>query len=135
MIEIEIDELQKFYNQLFPLKYKSTLIYTKELPIYGRGAFGFRKNNLIFYSEEFLIEEKEYKVEIPESIEEIEEFLAAADYIIQRLTVAQEIILTIYTKDKKEYEPISFREAVKPFLNIIKNYSEKSEELMKLRYS
>ncbi len=98
MIKLTIDK-GELGQQLWPLSINDTLVFSIELG--GTpGLFGIRNNNLNFIPMEDLSET--ITISIPENLDEVMGFLGSAEYILNRIMMTPNIIVTGYTNESKD---------------------------------
>jgi hypothetical protein len=127
-ISIPKDNLQ---NMLVPFKYKSALIYSTEFTIpgvsYDVGLYGFGQNIIFFEDKDVLPDTIE--IEIPTTTEELQEFIGAIDYIVQKISLNGD---SIFIEGLNQTIPTKL--ILKPFVSFVKNYEKNIFEIERLKY-
>lgn len=81
---------EDFKELLLPFKYNDVLIYAKELGNTS-GLYGYKDDGLFFMP---LAEIKgSFEIDSPESVDELHEFMTSLDYIIQRISMNNNVVL------------------------------------------
>jgi hypothetical protein len=125
-IRINKEQLQ---NMLVPFKYKSALIYATELNTIDDsflGLFGFGQNTIFF--EDIKNMPDTIEVEIPTSIEELQDFVEAVDFIIYKISLNGN---NIFIQDLNVFIPIKY--ILTPFILFLKNYEKNILEAQRIK--
>jgi hypothetical protein len=121
---------EEIFEMLTPFQFEENLIYSIELEtddkIY-RGLFGFGKNKIFFRSYEDLPDN--LTIDIGESAEELQEFLTAVEYIIQKISLSGKKIFIQGIDDKIETKYI-----LPYFINTVKDYERNIREIERIKY-
>jgi len=126
-LKIKKNKLRGFF---VPFKYNNNLIYSLELELEDEalfGFYGFGKNTIYFIDIDELPEEIE--LELPDELEELQEFLGAVENIIQRISLngSSIYIPSIDTTIETKY-------LLKPYVNFVRNYEENIRMIERLKY-
>ncbi len=125
-IQIEKKDLQK---QLWPISLDGVLVF--ETSFLGEeGFFGIRDNNLIFIDIKNI--EKEFVLQIPENLDEVQGFLSSADYILNRFMMTPTVYVEGFDQEKFTDEVVA-KEVLSIFSEFIDRFSKNSHELEGIR--
>ena len=125
-LKIPKEELENF---LVPFRYKNNLIYATEI-ILGDvgyiGLYGFGKNKIFFEPYDALPDILE--VEVPSTVEGLQEFLVAIEYIIQKLSLNG-----LHTHLESIDRQVNQKELIKPYVDFIKNYEINMSDIERMK--
>ena len=105
--------ISDFKSLFLPFKYNDSVIFAKEYK--GEpGFYGIQRNAVIFIPLDELPEILE--VEVPDSVDELTEFVQTLDFIIQRIAMTGEVT---YQGNELYETP---EDLMRPFVKFMKNY-------------
>jgi hypothetical protein len=130
MVALTIAREELFNGFLVPFEYDNNRIYSISTVFNGTeyegSLYGFGKNKIFFIQYDNL---PDYiTVEIPVSIEGMQEFLGAIEYIIQRLSLNGN---KLYIEELNTTIPV--KELIKPYIEFVKNYEKNIQEIERLK--
>ncbi len=114
MVHTSIDK-HTFKEILLPFKYEDAMIYSKHLGNVP-GFYGYRGDALFFKPLTELSDAID--IESPESVEELHEFISSIDYIIQRLSMNNEVYIPEHL-EKTEHSKL-----LEPFVEFTKTFQK-----------
>lgn len=103
----------QFKEILLPFKYNGAMIYAKAMSVVP-GLYGFHKDEIFFEAKSEL--DQEFEIEVPETVDELHEFVQEIDFIVQKISLNGSIYLSGHV------EPTKNQILLKPFIDFTKNF-------------
>jgi len=126
MIENTIKK-QDLSEILLPFKYNNFFIFSKSF-LGVDGLFGFGEESIFFIPSEKI--PNTLKIDSPESLEELQEFLILGEYISQRLMLNEKITI----KGDNDVNNFSIEDILKIFVKFLKGYEENVKIMERLKH-
>ncbi len=123
MRELKVDK-KELGQQLWPISFEGILIFNDSF--FGtEGFFGVRENSLIFIPQENI--PNKMTVYIPENLEEVQGFLASAEYILQRTMMTPGLEVQGWSDSSTNIEDLH-KEVIATFSDFIRMYAKNANE-------
>jgi len=123
MIKLSVKK-ENLDMQLMPIRYKDIMVFATGIVNNSQkkidGLYGLHDNIIKFVSIDEL--DDNFEIEVPESIQEIEAHITAAEYLIHRLMFSK-------VNNIDGLGEVDFVVAMKPFLDFLLNYEKNKKTL------